>query len=165
MGREIPPTSFAGLRTKVLRCELVCDALGIQRLTTPDSATLHRIFRHLDVGAFEQVLGEWLCARGLKEGEAIALDGKTLRGIHGDQVPGVHLVAAFSHCSGIVLTQEAAPGKGQELAAVKAVLARLDLQGHVVTGDALLAQRSLCRQVVKKGALPVASEGEPTDAV
>jgi len=143
--------------------ELVCEALGIQRLTTPDSATLHRIFRHLDVGAFEQVLGEWLCARGLKSDEAIALDGKTLRGIHGDQVPGVHLVAAFGHCSGIVLTQEAAPGKGQELAAVKAVLAHLDLQGHVVTGDALLAQRSLCRQVVKKGALPVSGEGEPTD--
>jgi len=145
--------------------ELVCDALGIKRLTTPDSSTLHRIFRALDVEAFESVLGRWLSARGLHSGEGVALDGKTLRGIHGEELPGVHLVAAFTHQSGIVLTQEPAPGRGQELAAVKTVLARLDLQGHAVTGDALLAQRGLCRQIVKKGALPVPGEGEPTDAV
>ena len=144
--------------------EQVCEALGIKRLTTPDSSTLHRIFRRLDVGAFESVLGGWLSARGLRAGEGVALDGKTLRGIHGDQLPGVHLVAAFTHQSGIVLTQEVAPGKGQELAAVKAVLARLDLQGHTVTGDALLAQRGLCQQIVKKGAVRVSGEGEPTDA-
>jgi hypothetical protein len=145
--------------------EPVCEALGIARLTTPDSATLHRIFRRLDVRAFEQVLSEWLCARGLRAGEAVAVDGKTLRGIHGEQLPGVHLVEAFTHQSGIVLTQEAAPGQGQELAAVKTVLARLDLGGRVVTGDALLAQRAVCQQVVKKGALPAAGEGEPSDAV
>lgn len=144
--------------------ELVCQALGIARLTTPDSATLHRIFRRLDTKAFESVLGRWLAARGLRAGEGVALDGKTLRGIHGEQLPGVHLVAAFTHGSGIVLTQEPAPGKGQELAAVEAVLARLDLQGHVVTGDALLAQREICRQVAKKGALPAGSQGESADA-
>ena len=131
--------------------EQVCEALGIKRLTVPDGATFHRIFRRLDGAAFEQVLGKWFCAQGLQEGEGVALDGKTLRGIHGEEVAGVHLVAAFTHQSGIVLTQEPAPGKGQELAAVKAVLGRLDLQGHVVTGDALLAQRSVCQQVVKKG--------------
>jgi hypothetical protein len=145
--------------------EAVCQALGIRRMTVPDGATLHRIFRRLEVGAFEAVLGGWLSVRGLRPGEAIALDGKTLRGIHGDQLPGVHLVAAFTHQSGIVLTQEAAPGKGQELVAVEMILERLDLQGHVVTGDALLAQRDVCAQVVKKGALLAAGEGEPAHAV
>jgi hypothetical protein len=99
----------------------------------------------------------------LQAGEGVALDGKTLRGIHGEQLPGVHLLAAFTHDSGIVLTQEAAPGKGQELEAVKTVLGRLDLQGHVVTGDALLAQRGLCQQVVKRGALLAGGEGESAD--
>jgi hypothetical protein len=144
--------------------ELVCEALGIKRLTTPDSSTLHRVFRRLDVGAFESVLGRWLSERGLQAGEGVALDGKTLRGIHGEELPGVHLVAAFTHQSGIVLTQEVSPGKGQELAAVKTVLARLALQGHVVTGDALLTQRKLCREVVKKGALLAAGEGESAHA-
>jgi len=143
--------------------ELVCRALGIVRLTTPDHATLHRIFRRLDVRAFEGTLSRWLSARGLAAEKVVAVDGKTLRGIHGEEVPGVHLVAAFTHQTGIVLAQESAPGKGQELAAVEAVLARLDLQGVVVTGDALLAQRKLCRQIVKKGALLTADQGEPTD--
>jgi len=145
--------------------KLVCRVLGIERGETPCVATLHRVFRGLDVRAFERVLGEWLRARGLKEGEAIALDGKTLRGIHGEELPGVHLVAAFAHQSGIVLAEEAAPGKGQELAAVEAVLAHLDVEGHVVTGDALLAQRDVCEAIVKKGALPTAGQREPTDTL
>lgn len=146
-------------------CALACELLGIARQTTPCVATLHRVFRGLDVEAFESVLGDWLRARGLKPGEALALDGKTLRGIHGEQLPGVHLVAAFTHQSGIVLAQEAAPGKGQELAAAKAVLAQLDLQGRVVTADALFAQRKVCQQIAKKGALPAARKGESTDVV
>jgi len=146
-------------------CLMVCEGLGIRRERTPDVATLHRVFRRLDVEAFERVLGAWLRAQGLKEAEGIAVDGKTLRGIHGEELPGVHLVAAYAHQSGIVLAQQAAEGPGQELAAAKVVLERLELRGHVVTGDALLAQRDVCKRIVKKGALRVPGEGEPADAV
>jgi len=132
--------------------QLVCEALGIKRMRTPDGATLHRLFVRLQVEAFEEVLGKWLAGRGLKRGEGIAVDGKTLRGIHGEKIPGVHLVSAFAHRSGIVLEQRAAPGKGRELEAVKAVLESLDLRGQIVTGDALLAQRDICRTIKKKGA-------------
>jgi hypothetical protein len=131
---------------------LVCEALGIRRLSTPSHPQLHRIFAAVEVEAFEAVLGKWLSERGLKRGQGIAVDGKTLRGIHGEQIPGVHLVSAFAHQSGVVLGQRAAPGKGQELEAVKAVLERLDLKGQIVTGDALLAQRDICRTINKKGA-------------
>ena len=100
------------------------------------------------------MLGQWFAAQGLQTDEAIAIDGKTLRGIHGEEVPGVHLVAAFAHQTRRVLAQAATEGKGHELAGVKAVLATLParlLSGHVVTGDALLAQRELCRQIIAKG--------------
>jgi hypothetical protein len=131
---------------------LVCEALGIKRLTTPSHPQLHRIFAALEVEVFEAVLGKWLAARGGKRGEGIALDGKTLRGIHGEQIAGVHLISAFAHQRGIVLAQRAAPGQGRELEAVKAVLESLDLRGQIVTGDALLAQRDICRKIKKKGA-------------
>jgi hypothetical protein len=49
------------------------------------------------------------------------------------------------------LAQVAAPGRGQELAAVKTLLATLPVAGRVVTGDALLTQRAICEQVVTKG--------------
>ena len=128
--------------------------LGLKRERGPSGATVHRIFRRLDHAAFEQVLGQWFSTQGLQPDEAIAIDGKTLRGIHGEEVPGVHLVAAFAHQTRTVLAQAATEGKGHELAGVKAVLATLPeriLSGHVVTGDALLAQRELCRQILSKG--------------
>ncbi len=132
--------------------QLVCQALGIKRMRTPDGVTLHRLFVRLDAGAFEAVLGKWLADRGLKKGQGIAVDGKTLRGIHGEELPGVHLIAAYAHRSGVVLAQRAAPGKGRELQAARAVLESLDLKGQIVTGDALLAQRDICRKIKKKGA-------------
>lgn len=129
-------------------------ALGLKRERGPSVATVHRVFRDLNHAAFEYMLGEWFAAQGLETGEAIAIDGKTLRGIHGEEVPGVHLVAAFAHQTRTVLAQAATHGKGHELAGVEVVLAALParlLCGHVVTGDALLAQRELCRQILDKG--------------
>ena len=131
---------------------LGCEALGITRLSTPSHPQLHRIFAALEVQSFEAVLGKWLSDRGMKRGQGLAVDGKTLRGIHGEQIAGVHLISAFSHQRGIVLAQRAAPGQGRELEAVKAVLESLGLKGQIVTGDALLAQRDICRTIKKKGA-------------
>jgi hypothetical protein len=129
-------------------------ALGLKRARGPSGATVHRVFRQLDHAAFERVVGEWFAAQGLQVEEAMASDGKTLRGLHGEEVPGVHLVAAFAHQTRTVLAQAAPVGKGHELAGVEAVLAVLParlLCGQVVTGEALLAHRALCRQIVEKG--------------
>ena len=73
--------------------------------------TVHRVFRQLDHAAFEQVLGQWFAAQGLQADEAIAIDGKTLRGIHGEEVPGVHLVAAFAHRTRTVLAEAGHAGE------------------------------------------------------
>jgi len=130
------------------------EALGLRRERGPSVPTLHRAFRHLDHAAFERVLTAWFAAQGLAAEEAIAIDGKSLRGIHGEEIPGVHLVAAFAHQTRVVLAQAETTGKGHELAGVEAALAALPatlLAGRVVTGDALLASRALCRRVLAKG--------------
>src|SRR5260221_936292 len=127
-------------------------ALGLRAERGPSVATRHRAFRHLDHVAFERVLGQWFAAQGLEPDEALAVDGKTLRGIHGEEIPGVHLVAAFAHRARVVLAQAETVGKGHELAGVEAVLAELParpLSGRVVTGDALLGNRALCRQIMR----------------
>ncbi len=128
-------------------------ALGLRRERGPSVATRHRAFRHLDHAACERVLGQWFAPQGLRTDEAVAIDGKTLRGIHGEEIPGVQVVAAFAHQTRVVLAEAATLGKGHELAGVKAVLAALParlLSGRVLTGDALLASRALCRQIVGK---------------
>jgi hypothetical protein len=138
--------------------------LGLPPDRSPSGSTLHRVFKVLDVVAFEQAVGQWLERTGVERVSALAIDGKTLRGIHGDQVPGVHLVAAFAHEAGTVLAQVAAPGKGHELAAATTVLETVSLQGRVVTADALLTQRARCKQIVARGGdyvLPV-DANQPT---
>ena len=129
----------------------VSEALGFTRQRTPCVSTLHQVFSRLDREAFERELGQWLQERGLSEGEAVAIDGKALRGIHGDQLPGVHLVAAYAHQAGIVVGQQAVREKRNELDAVAGLLDQLDLQGRVVTGDAQFTQRGVCQQVVAQG--------------
>ena len=51
---------------------------------SPSVATLHRVFKALDVAAFERVVGDWLTRTGVAPTDPFALDGKSLRGIHGD---------------------------------------------------------------------------------
>jgi hypothetical protein len=125
--------------------------LGLPPGRSPSVATLHRVFKALDVAAFERALGTWVAATGVAADDAVALDGKTLRGIHGDELPGVHLVAAYAHAAGEVLGQAASAGKGHELAAAEQVAATVPLAGRVVTGDALLTQRDLCVRIVAGG--------------
>ena len=134
----------------------VSEALGFTRQRTPCVSTLHQVFSRLDREAFERELGRWLRERGLSEGEGVAIDGKALRGIHGDQLPGdqlpgVHPVAAYAHQAGIVVGQQAVGEKKNELDAVAGLLGQLDLKGLVVTGDAQFTQREVCQRVVAQG--------------
>ncbi len=127
-------------------------------------ATLHRVFKDLDVAEFEAVIGNWLANSGVEPDDPLSLDGKTLRGIHGQEMPGVHLVSAYASRAGAVLAQIAAPGKGGELAAAKEVLRQVPLEGRVVVADALLTQREVCEQIVAGGGeyvLPVKAN-QPT---
>jgi hypothetical protein len=127
-------------------------ALGLRPGRSPCVATLHRVYKGLDVAVFERAVGGWLAQTGLAPQAVLAVDGKTLRGIHGEQLPGGHLVAVYAVQREAVLAQVLAPGKGQELAATKAALARAPRwrpqgdRGAVVLGDSLQTQREVCTQ-------------------
>jgi hypothetical protein len=78
-------------------------ALGFTREQTPVVSTLHEVFSALDAEAFEEAVRGW--AQTEFEGRAISIDGKSLRGIHGEALPGVDLLAAYSPEAGRVLAQ------------------------------------------------------------
>lgn len=141
------------------------EALGLPPGRSPCVATLHRVYKQLDVAAFEAALGAWLDRMGSEPAgpstgrvpAAVAIDGKVLRGSQpkregeADSVPGTYLVAAYAHRSGVVLGQVRAAGKGHELAAAKALLTQIPVAGRVVTADALLTQRDISGQIVAAG--------------
>jgi hypothetical protein len=151
-------------RERVEEAPTALVALGLPPGRWPCVATLHRVFKALDVAAFEAVVGAWLGTTGVAPRDPLAVDGKTWRGTQREAVPGVHLVAAYAHQAGAILAQVPSAGKGQELAAAKAVLAPVPLGGRLVTADALLTQRAICTPIVAAGGdylLPV-DDNQPT---
>lgn len=111
----------------------------------PNSATFHRVFARLDTEAFEAIVGNWLQAIiPLESGEGIALDGKEIHGT------GLCLVSAFAHIAKSVLFEEGTDTKGKELVVGPNVLKHITITNHVLTGDALFAQRTLCEQITKE---------------
>src|SRR6266516_730642 len=108
----------------------------------PNAATFHRVFAQLEVAAFEEVIGNCLQAViPLTSGEGIAIDGKEIHGT------GLCIVSAFAHIAKAVLFEGGTDTKGKELVVGPNVLKHLTVTGHVVTGDALFTQRSLCKQI------------------
>ncbi len=80
-------------------------ALGFLKGDMPAATTLHYVFKRLDVASFEAALQEWAAAAlGPADGHLV-LDGKALRGIHGEELPGVRLVAVYAPEAGLVLAQ------------------------------------------------------------
>ncbi len=103
--------------------------MGITHAGMPSVATLFRVFRDLERDAFEAALAGWLSAQGVPRARARAVDGKTLRGIHGEEVPGVHLVAAFVHGAGEVRAHKGGSDHDAALTVARVLLAELDVAG------------------------------------
>ena len=71
-------------------------ALGFTRAQTPRVATRHHVFRRLAGAAFAAALTPGARAAPPEQRSVLAGDGKALRGSHGDELPGGHLVAAYA---------------------------------------------------------------------
>ena len=136
------------------RQDRLAELLGLAKPQAPHYTTYARILaRAVRVDEFEQVVGHFFATLP-QAGHTveIALDGKTLRGtIPVGQTRGVHLLAAYLPGEGLVLMQVEVESHENEITAAPQVLKRLDLQGKIVTGDALLTQRKLAQQIGEAG--------------
>jgi predicted transposase YbfD/YdcC len=146
--------AFARARQEWLArfCKLPVDEEG--RTRTPSHDTLERLFARLDPAAFGRCFGRWTAslaaALGLKQ---VAVDGKCLRG-SGDESKGLrplHLVSAWSTENQLSLGQVAVDEKSNEITAIPELLRLLDLEGALVTIDAIGTQKSIAGQIVEQG--------------
>jgi len=119
----------------------------------PSHDTLGDVFARLNPEAFERCFQEWMSSMvQLTGGKLVAIDGKSLRRSfeHGWDKSGMaHMVSAFVQANHMVFAQIKTEGKGQELSAIEKLLEILDLEGAVVTIDALGCQKEIARQIVK----------------
>jgi DDE_Tnp_1-associated len=107
----------------------------------PAEATIRQTLARLDADALASAIGAWLADRerpgpAVSRRQAVAVDGKTLRGARRDGQQ-VHLLAAMDHATRAVLTQRHVDGAPGEVPGLAPLLAPLDLAGVVVTADAL----------------------------
>ncbi|MHB8574905.1 MAG: ISAs1 family transposase [Dehalococcoidia bacterium] len=126
-------------------------ALGFTHTPTPCAATFCLAFRRLDREAVVAALPRTATPDALPV-EAVAIDGKTLRGSRKQGAPGVQLLSALSQRLGLTLGQAGVDDKTNEIGAVTALLRGLVLEGRVFTMDALLTQRALAHTLVDAGA-------------
>ena len=87
-----------------------------------------------------QLLGGWLEAlpNGLKD-QILAIDGKCLRGTQESATsnPTLHLVSLFATEKGIILAQQPVENKSNEITAIPKVLDQINIEGAIVTSDAM----------------------------
>ena len=72
--------------------------------------------------------------------DAIAIDGKTLKGAKDADGRQLHLMAAILHKEGVVVSQRPVDKKTNEITEFQSLLDPLDLKDKVITADALHTQ-------------------------
>jgi predicted transposase YbfD/YdcC len=121
----------------------------------PSHDTIERLFKRMDNIVFSEVLMRWsnlLREKGFED--IISVDGKTLRGSK-DESNGkyaIHLVSAWCNKNRLVLGQVKTACKTNEIEAVKELLHLLDIEGAVITADAMSCQKEIVRQIVEQKA-------------
>src|SRR5438874_10675766 len=118
----------------------------------PSHDTFERVFNRLRPQAFHACFREWLQAvSAALRIKHVAIDGKTLRGSGSAALGPLHLVSAWATAQHLSLGQVAVDAKSNEITAIPALLELLDLQGALVTIDAMGCQKTIARQVVGQG--------------
>jgi predicted transposase YbfD/YdcC len=121
----------------------------------PSHDTFSRIFRLLDPAAFASCFGRFVEDLGAAGEGVIAIDGKTLRRSFDDaaQSNPLAVVTAFGSAARVVIGQESfrAAAGDSEILAARALLRCLDLEGRLVTADALHCQTETAQLILDRG--------------
>lgn len=128
----------------------------------PSHDTLNRVMGMIDYRAFEKCFVNWVTMSiELPKGVVINIDGKKLRSSASKQEQqtahkdggksAVHLVEAWCGAFQMCLAQYKTADKSNEIKAIPVILDWLELDGNIVTIDAMGCQRSIASKIVEKG--------------
>lgn len=120
----------------------------IHTYMAPSETTFARLLRHLDNQALQRELLRWLdqlLGKRDPTGDQVSVDGKELLNSQGAAV-----VSAYSVQTGRWLGSEPLAEKSNEIPAAQALLKRVELEGSLVTADAMHTQTETARIVVQE---------------
>jgi len=130
----------------------------------PSHDTFSRVFRLLGPDALMRLMGDWVETLAAADGAAgegtseagrhIAIDGKTCRRSH-DRSAGkaaMHMLNVYATRASLVLACKAIEEKSNEIPAAPEILRQLELEGAVVTLDAMGCQKETAQTILDRGA-------------
>jgi predicted transposase YbfD/YdcC len=132
----------------------------------PCADWLRTVMNRIDPELFAACFSSWVAECWPDKPDLVAIDGKTSRRSH-DRKRGqkaLHLVSAFATSSQLVLCQEAVEEKSNEITAIPALLERLDLEGALVSIDAMGCNPDIAQSILEAKAdyLLAVKDNQPT---
>jgi len=152
------PTAIA--RWAKLKGELLLTLLHLPN-GIPCKDVFRRVLSALQPSAFQACFVTWLQGLRAKVAKAtgieqpvFAVDGKTLRRSHDRQkgLGALHSVSVWASEFGLSLGQVGCAEKSNEITAIPELLRLVDIQGAIITIDAMGTQKAIAAQIIDGGA-------------
>ena len=118
----------------------------------PDAATYRRVMMKIDSAQLHSVFNEWIKSTLADICGVVAIDGKEARRTKDTEKRPLHVVSAFAHECGLVLGQIACEEKSNEITAIPKLLEMLEVNGCIVTIDAMGTQTEIAEKITEKQA-------------
>lgn len=117
----------------------------------PDSDTFRRLFERINPQELSVCLKNWIGAER-EQRSVVAVDGKTIRGSSNREHKAYHVVSAFVAENQITLGEIVTAEKSNEITAVPELLDLIDVEGAIVTADAMSCQSAIIKKIREKKA-------------
>ena len=152
------PTAIA--RWAELKKDLLLQLLDLPH-GVPSKDVFRRVLMVLNPTAFQACFARWLwslrtdaAAETGVEQPVLAVDGKTLRRSHDGSkgLGALHSVSVWASEFGLSLGQVACAEKSNEITAIPELLSIVDIEGAIITIDAMGTQKAIAEQIVAGGA-------------
>lgn len=122
----------------------------------PSHDTINRVFSNLRPKVFEELFVKWvddIKDDSIKK-EVIRIDGKSIRGFKDrfhEQRP-IHMVSALASENELLLSQIKVDQKSNEITAIPQLLKLLDIEGSIITIDAVGTQTHIAEMIIENKA-------------
>jgi len=142
-----------------MKAELLLKVLELPH-GVPQKDVFRRVLGTLKPDAFQACFAMWLTALRDAAAEAtgierptLAIDGKTLRRSHDRRrnLGALHSVSVWASEFGLTLAQVATAEKSNEITAIPTLLSLIDIQGAIITIDAMGTQTAIAEKIVEGG--------------
>jgi len=121
----------------------------------PSHDTFGRVFSLIEAEAFTDCFMRWIeGVFRVTDGQVVAIDGKSARRSHRKTIgqDAIHLVSAWASANRLSLGQLKVADKSNEITAIPELLKLLDVQGCIVTIDAIGTQKEIATTIIERHA-------------